>query len=235
MTNAQSRSSLKGRIIAFVIAIVVVIAAIVGVVVARAQSGSSADSASSASGSSSSQSGKKSTNSNGSRRILVVYFSRTQGVYGGPLKVGNTKRLADFIRDDTGADEYEIVPAKAYPNDYDATTRVAQREQEQNARPAIKNPLPDVSKYDTVFVGAPVWWGEYPMIVRTFMDKVNLNGKTVVPFDTNEGSGMANFKEQLQSQYPRANVLDGLAVSGNDAAGAHGQVTAWLRQIGVLK
>lgn len=235
MTNAQSRSSLKGRIIAFVIAIVVVIAAIVGVVVARAQSGSSADSASSASGSSSSQSGKKSTNSNGSRRILVVYFSRTQGVYGGPLKVGNTKRLADFIRDDTGADEYEIVPAKAYPNDYDATTRVAQREQEQNARPAIKNPLPDVSKYDTVFVGAPVWWGEYPMIVRTFMDKVNLNGKTVVPFDTNEGSGMANFKEQLQSQYPRANVLDGLAVSGNDSAGAHGQVTAWLRQIGVLK
>lgn len=119
------------------------------------------------------------------KKVLVVYFSRTQGVYGGSLKRGNTARVADFIQQKTSADTYEIVPKKAYSKSYDRTTKVAQREQNQNARPAIKGKLPDVSKYDTVFIGGPIWWGEYPMVVRTFLDKESsLNGKTLIPFTT---------------------------------------------------
>lgn len=112
---------------------------------------------------------------------------------------------------------------------------MAQREQQENARPAIKNPIPDVSKYQTVFIGAPVWWGKYPMVVRTFMDKVNLNGKTVIPFDTNEGSGMANFQEQLQQQWPQANVPEGFAIEGSQAASARGQVESWLQGLNIAR
>lgn len=90
------------------------------------------------------------------KKTLVVYFSRTKGVYGGSLSKGNTAQVANFIKQKTGADTYEIVPKKAYPNGYDQTTKVAQREQDRDARPAIKGKLPNVSKYDTVFVGGPI-------------------------------------------------------------------------------
>ncbi|MGN1279589.1 MAG: flavodoxin, partial [Limosilactobacillus sp.] len=150
------------------------------------------------------------------KKVLVVYFSRTQGVYGGSLKRGNTARVADFIKEKTNADTYEIVPKKAYPKSYNQTTKVAQREQNENARPAIKGKLPNVSKYDTVFVGGPIWWGEYPMVVRTFLDKESgLNGKTLIPFTTNEGSGLGNTRQVLKKQFPKSKVRKGFSARGN--------------------
>lgn len=168
-------------------------------------------------------------------KILVVYFSRRLGVYNGPLKVGNTKRVADFIQKATGADEYEIVPKKKYPRSYDKTTEVAQEEQENNVRPAIKNKLPNVSKYDTIFIGSPIWWSEYPMVVRTFLDKEQkgLANKTLVPFTTHQGSGLGNTEEQLKSQFPKARILSGFSVTGDDAANAEPSVNRWLKRIGV--
>lgn len=166
-------------------------------------------------------------------RVLIVYFSRTTGVYDGPLKVGHTKRVADFIQEHTGGDEYEIIPKESYPDDYEETTRVAMREQQEDARPAIANPLPDVSDYDTVFIGSPIWWGEYPMVVRTFLDGVDLNGKTVIPFTTHEGSGLGNTREQLASQYPKATVRDGLAIRGGDADNSKQAVDDWLNGLGM--
>jgi len=168
----------------------------------------------------------------GDSRILIVYFSRTEGVYGGDLDVGNTKRVADFIQEHTGGDEYEIIPLEEYPSDYDETTEVAQQEQRDDARPAIRDPLPDVSDYDVVFVGAPVWWGEYPMVVRTFLDGVDLNGKTVIPFTTHEGSGLGNTAQQLETQYPNATVREGFAVRGTESANSQGDVDSWLDELG---
>jgi len=168
----------------------------------------------------------------GDSKILIVYFSRTEGVYDGPLDVGHTKVVADFIQARTGADEYEIVPATDYPTDYQSTTEIAQAEQNEDARPAIANPLPDVADYDTVFIGAPIWWGEYPMIVRTFMDGVDLNGKTLVPFTTHEGSGLGTTQSQLAAQYPDATVLDGLGVRGGEAESSRPHVDAWLEGLG---
>ncbi|MGS6024093.1 flavodoxin [Limosilactobacillus fermentum] len=62
----------------------------------------------------------------------------------------------------------------------------------------LKSPLPDVSKYDTIYIGSPIWWGQYPMIMFTFFDKENLNGKTIIPFTTHAGSGLANTVEALK-------------------------------------
>ena len=169
-------------------------------------------------------------------KTLVVVFSSKTAIYNQsqPAKIGNTMRIADMIVADTGADKYEIVPAKDY-GAYQPTTERARQEQNSDARPAIKNPLPDVSQYSTVFVGAPVWCGEYPMVVRTFLDKEDLNGKTVIPFATSEGSGLGNFKEQLQKQYPKATVHDGFCAEGSQAAQAKPDVDRWLRGLGLTK
>lgn len=227
---------MKKRVIAFVSVIVVVVAAVVGFNIYRSnQSNSARDSSSTSTKTSVKKNGKVTTKGKNGK-VLVVYFSRTKGVYGGGLTRGNTARVADFIQEKTKGDSYEIVPQKAYPNSYDATTRVAQREQNQNARPAIKNALPNVKKYDTVFIGAPIWWGEYPMIVRTFIDNVNLNGKTVIPFTTAEGSGLGNTTETLRKAYPKAKVRKGFTTEGNnvknDPSSVRSDVDSWLDGLG---
>jgi len=221
---------MRKRIIAFISAIVVILVAVVGY---NLYSGSRSSSESASSTAKTSKTATtKSTSSKKNGKILVVYFSRKDGVSGGPLKVGHTKVVADYIQKHTGADEYEIKSATAYPKGYQATADKAQKEQEDNARPKIKGTLPDVSKYDTVFIGAPVWWGEYPMIVRTFMDKVDLSNKTVIPFTTHMGSGLGNTQEQLEEQYPNAKVRDGLGVEGTQASKSQGDVDQWLNKLG---
>lgn len=168
------------------------------------------------------------------KRTLIVYFSRTQGIYGRNLRIGNTKRIADDIQKKTGGTEFEIRPQKDYPSDYDQTARLAHQERREGARPAIKGPMPDVSKYDTIFIGSPVWYNTYPMVVRTFMDRVNLNSssKTVIPFTTNEGSGLGETPDVLKSQYPNAKTRQGFTVRGTQAAHARNQVNRWLDRLG---
>lgn len=175
----------------------------------------------------------------GDNDVLVVYFSRTEGVWDGPLEIGHTKVIADYITNATNADQYEIIPAVAYPKEYEATANQARAEQEADARPAIANELPDISGYEIIFIGSPVWWSEYPMIVRTFLDAKaeELADKTLVPFTTHLGSGLGNTKRQLESQFPNATVLDGFTVRGEDKTvqNAEGDITAWLNKIGVRK
>lgn len=171
------------------------------------------------------------------KKVLVVYFSRTKGVSGGTLKRGNTARVADFIKDKTGADTYGIVPKKSYPNSYQKTIEVAQREQRRNARPAIKGKLPNVNKYDTVFIGSPIWWGEYPMVVRTFLDKESgLNGKTLIPFTTAEGSGLGNTSSVLKKQFPKSKVRKGFTARGDQVKrnpkSVQQRVNRWLDGLG---
>ncbi|MDV7738570.1 flavodoxin [Leuconostoc mesenteroides] len=186
------------------------------------------------------QKSSTSVKSANSGQTLIVYFSRREAassIYKDkPLPVGNTKRIADMIAKKTGGTEYEIVPVKSYPRDFKTTSEVAQRELDDNARPKIKNPLPDVSDYNTVFVGAPVWWGDYPMVVHTFLDAVDLNGKNVVPFATSEGSGLGNFDSVLTNQYPNAKVLEGHFERGKDVAdrrsSVESNVNRWLNGLG---
>lgn len=227
---------MRNRVIAFISIIVIIVAAIVGFNVYRnSQNQNNTASSTSSTKTKVKKNGKVSTTGKNGK-VLVVYFSRTRGVYGGDLKRGNTARIADFIQAKTKGDTYEIIPRKAYPNGYNATTKIAQREQDQNARPAIKNALPNVKKYQTVFIGAPIWWGEYPMIVRTFIDNVNLNGKTVIPFTTAEGSGLGNTAETLKKAYPKAKVKSGFTEEGNivknNPKSVQTKVNRWLNGLG---
>ena len=152
---------------------------------------------------------------------LVIYFSRTGEQYQvGKIEKGNTAIVAEMIIETTGADSFEILPEEDYyPYTYEELTDIAKREQSQNARPAYAGEIPDLSKYSTIFIGSPVWWGDWPMIMYTFFENNEnaLAGKTLIPFSTHAGSGLSGFDRKLASSCPNSIIGDGLAVAGQDA------------------
>ena len=170
--------------------------------------------------------------------VLVLYFSRTGEQYNvGVIDKGNTAIVADMITETTGADEFEVVPADDhYPITYDELTNVAKQEQSESARPEYQGDLPDLSAYDTIFIGAPVWWGDWPMIMYTVFENNDFTGKKLVPFSTHEGSGLSGFDSKLASACPGAEILEGLAIRGSDAQNDQENVKAtveeWLSGLG---
>ena len=172
--------------------------------------------------------------------VLVVYFSRTGEQYAvGVIDKGNTAIVAEIIAEQTGADLWEVLPENdQYPKTYKELTDVAKKEQNDNARPAYAGEVPDLSRYDTVFIGAPVWWGDWPMIMYTFFEnnQEGLAGKTLIPFSTHEGSGLSGFDRKLSSACPNSKVVEGLAIRGNDCQndqdGVKKSVKGWLSGLG---
>ena len=159
-------------------------------------------------------------NDGSDKKMLVVYFSRTGEQYGvGNINEGNTAIVAKMIAEKTGADLFEIVPENDYPYAYSELTDVAKKEQKDNARPAYTGTVPDLSQYSAVFIGAPVWWGDWPMICYTFFEKNadGLSGKTLIPFATHAGSGLSGFDKKLAGACPNSTIGTGLAVVGADA------------------
>ena len=134
----------------------------------------------------------KETTQNGGK-ILIAFFSRADENYNvGTVEVGNTEIMAGFMKDYLGgiADTFKIDPVKPYPADYKECTEVATEEKISNARPEFKNSDSiDIDNYDTIFIGYPIWWGDVPMIINTFLEKYDFSGKTIIPFNTHEGSG----------------------------------------------
>lgn len=171
-------------------------------------------------------------------KTIVVYFSRTGEQYNvGVIDKGNTAIVADMIAEATGAELYEILPADDhYPMTYNALIDVGLQEQRDRARPAIAGELPDLSGYDTIFFGSPVWWGDWPMIYYTFFESVPLSGKTLIPFTTHAGSGLSGFDRSLAAQYPDCTVTKGLAIAGTDAQNhadkVQTSVDKWLGELG---
>ncbi len=169
-------------------------------------------------------------------KSIVVYFSRTGEQYGvGVIEKGNTAIVAEMIVEQTGADSFEILPKNDnYPMTYKELTDVAKEEQNQNARPEIKDTVPNFDQYDTVYLGYPIWWGDLPMICYTFLESYDFSGKTIIPFCTHAGSGNAGTQSKIQSAAPNATVKDVLAIAGTDTQNnpdsVKATVTDWLNQ-----
>ncbi|MDW6057352.1 flavodoxin [Streptomyces sp. FXJ1.4098] len=170
-------------------------------------------------------------------RALLAYFSRPgENYYYGDrttLKVGNTEFMARKIRDLNDCDVYRIEAADPYPAGYGATVQRNVREQDADARPAIKHPLPDLDSYDTVLLGSPIWNVRAPMIMTTFTEQLDFSGKTVVPFTTHAMSGLGTTARDYAASCSGATFAEGLAVQGEEVDQANGAIKAWLQRIGL--
>ena len=168
--------------------------------------------------------------------ILVVYFSHTGENYSvGVIEKGNTHIIADMIAEETGADMFEIQPVDPYPDTYKECTGVAKQEQNDNARPEIVGSVENMEQYDTVFLGYPIWWGDLPMAVYTFLENYDFSGKTIIPFCTHEGSGLSGTARNIENACPGVTVLDGFAIRGsvaqNEQDKAKSDVVKWLDEL----
>ena len=166
-------------------------------------------------------------------KVLIVFFSHAGENYAvGNIKVGNTKLVADEIQKVTGGDEFEIVAEKNYNIPYASLTKLAREEQERNEKPAFKGEVKDIDQYSTVFIGGPVWWGTYPQVMFSFFDKYDLNGKTIIPFTTHEGSGLGNVVEDLKKLYPNATFKEAFSIYGHETRNDLSKVNKWIKSLG---
>lgn len=167
--------------------------------------------------------------------ILIVYYSRKgENYWSGSIKnltKGNTEIVAEMIRDAVGGDLFEVDTVKPYSSDYNACTEEAQQELRKNARPELKRYMDSLDGYDIIFVGYPNWWGTMPMAMFTFLEHYDLSGKKIIPFCTNEGSGMGSSERDLKKICVGAEVVSGLAVRGCKAAESGSKVSAWAEKM----
>ncbi len=166
-------------------------------------------------------------------KALVVFFSHAGDNYAvGNIEVGNTKIVADYISEITGADQFEIVTHKYDGMAYTPLINLAKEEAQKGELPPYEGQVPDLSQYDTVFVGGPIWWGTYPQVMFTFFKENDLSGKTLIPFATHEGSGLASTVEDVKAAYPNATVTKGFAIYGHEVRTGKAKVENWLKGLG---
>jgi len=155
------------------------------------------------------------------KKILVAYFSHS----------GNTREIASQIHKIVGGDIFEIQAIKNYPVDYDAVVKVARLELDSGFKPELKTKFKNINSYDAVFLGYPSWWGTFPAPVKTFLSENDFSGKQIIPFCTQEGSGLGRSVEDISKLYPKAVLLDGLAIRGSQVQNSEKKLSEWLRKI----
>ena len=157
-------------------------------------------------------------------KILIAYYSRTGEEYGlGNISKGNTAIVAELIAQKIGGDLFEIKPVTPYPVSYEECKTVASREKATKARPAFVGAVENFSQYTMIFVGYPIWYGDAPQIIYTFLEHYDFSGKKIVPFCTHGGSGLSSTDQNISLTCPAAQILQGFAISGRTAQNNYSQ------------
>ena len=178
----------------------------------------------------------ESTGAQTGSKVLVVYFSSANTVDAVSAAtpyfdgVASTAVLANLIVEQTGADLAKITPVRDYPESYNDTADYAKQEQNEDARPEFLPLEYNPEDYDVIFIGYPMWWYTIPMLLDTFFDTYDFTGKTLIPFNTHEGSRDGGTWDTIRDLEPGAAVPDGIAIRGRDAANedTKDQILAWL-------
>ena len=156
--------------------------------------------------------------------VLVAYFSAT----------GNTEGIAQHLQAVLGADLYEIIPAEPYSDDdlnYNASDcRANQEQNDPDARPAIDGSVDNMEDYEVIFLGYPIWWGDAPKIISTFLESYDFDGKTIVPFCTSGSSGIGNSVEPLADLADSAVWREGTRFA---PGASQEEVAAWVDGLGL--
>lgn len=179
---------------------------------------------------------------------LIAYFSRfgntgypddidastsASVVLDSDKRYGTTEYIAGIIRQSVGGDLHLIETKDFYPEDFDEVTEKNHDEMEEDYLPPLKESNLDISKYDTVFIGYPVWATEVPQAVLSFLEEYDLSGKTVIPFCTHDGYGAGGSYETVEKASHAGKCLDGIAVEAEDVPSAQETVVNWLDSIGI--
>jgi len=166
-----------------------------------------------------------------SNHILVAYFSRKgENWWKGcvrRLEMGNTERAAEYIAEVAGGALFAIVPEKSYPAGYTLRTVQAKKELLMKERVPYRKPAGGLPPYDILFIGYPNWWGTMPQAVATFLSDEELAGKVVIPFCTNEGSGMGKSGRDLIRLCSGADIREGLSIIGSEVEEREEEIRAW--------
>jgi flavodoxin len=157
--------------------------------------------------------------------MLVAYFS-----WG-----GNTRNIAKEIHLKVGGDIFEIEPVKAYSSNYNTCLDEAKRDQETQARPALKTHITDMKKYDVIFLGYPNWWASIPMPVASFLEEYDLSGKTIIPFCSHGGGRLGQSISAIAKLSPQSKILEALSVHYGGGSSLRNDISAWLRKIGITE
>ena len=173
---------------------------------------------------------EQTSNSGNMKKSIVIFFSHAGDNYSvGIIDTGNTKIVADYISEITGADQFEIVTHKYDGMAYTPLIELAKKEVAAGELPPYEGTAPDLSGYDTVFIGGPVWWGTYPQVMFTLFKDINLDGKTVIPFTTHEGSGLASCANNVRKAFPKAKVTGEFSIYGHEVRSGKAKVEKWLK------
>lgn len=157
------------------------------------------------------------TESNSSN-ILVAYYSYT----------GNTEEFANIIAEETGGTLFEIQRS----NDYSDLYTEAEEEINNNEKPELASMPDNVEQYDTIFIGYPIWWDRVPAMINTFLDNIDLEGKTVIPFCTSSSDSIEGSMTDIRNSAGDANILEGLRLSGSGVESSRSTIQNWLSELG---
>ncbi len=166
-------------------------------------------------------------------KSIVIYFSRTdENYFGGKMKYidkGNTEVIAEYIKDIVGADLFKVERKIPYSANYQKCIAEAQEEQRANLLPELVNYLDDISSYDVIYIGGPIYWGTLPQPMFSELSRLNFDGKIIMPFSTHEGSGLANIVSDIKKYAKGATIKSGLAIYGSNVYKEKEKVEQWIK------
>lgn len=216
------------KIIALIVAIIVIAIAGFGILMMNSKSNNESSSNNTSSNTQENnainnndnnvENGSKENTSNG-KKVAVIYFSAS----------GTTKGVAETISKETGADLIEIVPKEKYTssdlNWNDSNSRTSIECNDSKSRPEIANTI-NVDNYDVIYLGYPIWWGDVPHIILTFIDTYKLDGKTVIPFCTSGGTDISGSMNTLKGYNKNVNWIDGKRLGSSES-----EIKNWLSSL----
>jgi flavodoxin len=164
-------------------------------------------------------------NSSTGGKVLIAYFS-----WG-----GNTRGIAGEIKEQTGADLFEIELVKPYSSNYNTVLDEAQRDQKAQARPELANHVDNMEQYDTILLGYPNWWASIPMPIASFLEEYDFSGKTIIPFCSHGGGRFGQSLTAIAKLAPDADMGEALSVHYSGGSGLGGDIGDWLAKNGIEK
>jgi len=159
------------------------------------------------------------------KKILIAYFS-----WG-----GNTRGIARQIHQKINGDLFEIECVTPYSSNYNTCLEEAQRDQRNQARPALKTKVANMAQYDVVILGYPNWWASIPMPIASFLEGYDFSGKTIIPFCSHGGGRFGQSLTAIAKLAPRSKIGDGLSVNYSGGSSLPNEITAWLRKNGIAE